>query len=97
MSVEMIAEGLEFRREAAIPLFHRGHDIGDFFADFIVEDRVIVELKAIEELQPWHSAQLLNYLRVSGKQIGLLINFGPETVEVKRRVMGAPGRSAEIA
>lgn len=80
--------------EAPIPLFHKSRDIGDFFADFIVEDVVIIELKAVEQLHAWHSAQLPNDLRVSRKEIGLLVNFGPGRLEVKRRVMTREGGAA---
>ena len=86
LAVELLDAGLEVRAEVPIPLIHKHVDIGDYFADLVVNDTVIVELKAIDALARWHPAQLINYLRVSGKEVGLLINFGPERVEIKRRV-----------
>jgi GxxExxY protein len=59
--------------------------VGDFIADIIVDDRVIIELKSVKDLNPAHEAQLTNYLKATGIEVGLLINFG-KSVEVKRRV-----------
>ena len=61
----------------------------DKVADIIVEDKVILELKAVKDLHPAHEAQLTNYLKASGIEVGLLINFG-ERVEVKRKVFTPP-------
>ena len=58
-------------------------------ADIIVEDKVILELKSVKELHPAHSSQLVNYLKATGIEIGLLINFG-ESVEIKRKVLTPP-------
>jgi GxxExxY protein len=68
----------------------RGQTVGDFRADFIVEALVIVELKARSRLQPSHEAQLINYLRGSGLEVGLLFNFG-EKPEL-RRLIWTPSR-----
>ncbi|MCE9580884.1 MAG: GxxExxY protein [Planctomycetes bacterium] len=86
MAVELAEAGLEFRIEAPVPLFHKGHEIGDYYADLIVQDLVIVELKAVEALHEWHSVQLVNYLKVARKEVGLLLNFGPKGVQVDRKV-----------
>jgi|SRR5262245_5993464 len=66
-----------------VPVFFRGRMIGDFIADLLVEDKVILELKAVSELNPAHEAQLLNYLKAIPIEIGLLLNFGPKP-KVKR-------------
>ena len=58
-------------------------------ADIIVKDKVILELKSVKELHPAHSAQLVNYLKATGIEVGLLINFG-ESVEIKRKVYTPP-------
>jgi GxxExxY protein len=60
--------------------------VGNFFADIIVDNSVILELKAIEKLAKVHEVQLVNYLVATGKPVGLLINFGPSEVEVRRKV-----------
>lgn len=93
LGVEMHLSGIRWEIEVPIPLVYRGWDIGDYRADFVVEDLVVVELKAVETLLPAHSAQLLNYLRFSGKQLGLLVNFGWHRIEVKRRILSPPAAS----
>jgi|SRR6185369_13416313 len=76
LALELADRGLRFAREVAIPATYKGHPVGlAFRADFIVENSVIVELKAIEGAPDVHRAQLLSYLRLSGLKLGLLINF----------------------
>jgi GxxExxY protein len=58
--------------------------VGDYFADLLVEDAVIVELKAVASLDAAHEAQLLHYLKATGIEVGLLLNFGRSSVQVKR-------------
>jgi GxxExxY protein len=72
-------------RQYPLPVWFRGEQIGDFRADLIVANNVIVELKAVKALEPFHEAQLLNYLRASDLEVGLLLNFGP-TPKLKRLV-----------
>ncbi len=66
-------------------VFFRGEQIGDFKADLIVDGKVIIELKAVQNIHPAHEAQLLNYLRATEIEVGLLFNFG-EKFEIKRKV-----------
>ena len=68
--------GLSIERQRNIPVFFRGHVIGDFKADLIVEGSVIIELKAVRALDPAHEAQLINYLKATNVEVGLLLNFG---------------------
>jgi GxxExxY protein len=76
LAYELIDQGLEIERQKAIPVRYRGVDLDcGYRIDLLVESRVIVELKAVESLEPIHDAQLLSYLRLSGLQVGLLINF----------------------
>jgi GxxExxY protein len=77
--------GLKAKRQFPLPVFFRGRKIGDFRADLIVDDAVIVEIKAAKALDPAHEAQLLNYLRAHDFEVGLLLNFGPSP-SVKRLV-----------
>ena len=67
-------------------MFYENQIVGDYIADIIVEDKVILELKAVKETHAVHEAQLVNYLKATGIEIGLLINFG-ESVEVKRKTL----------
>jgi GxxExxY protein len=76
---------LDVKRQFALPVFFRGEQVGDFRADLVVADLVVVELKAARVLEAVHEAQLLNYLRAFEFEVGLLLNFGPAP-RVKRLV-----------
>ena len=75
--------GLYVERQKDISVFFRGNIIGDFKADLIVNEKVIVELKAVRTLNPAHVAQLINYLKATNVEVGLLLNFGKKP-EFKR-------------
>ena len=83
--IELEKTGLKAEKEVPIKVFYDERIVGDYVADIIVEDKVILELKSVKELHPAHSAQLLNYLKATGMEVGLLINFS-ESVEIKRKV-----------
>lgn len=86
---ELLAEGLTVRRQVALPVFYKGENIGlDFRIDLLVEEEVIVELKAVDTLLPIHEAQLLTYLKLSEMHLGLLINFNVKLLKdgIKRMV-----------
>jgi len=76
--------------EVRFPVEYKGSVIGLYVADLVVGGRVIVELKAVDELSRSHMAQVLNYLRVSGLQVAMLLNFGKPRLEY-RRVLAQPG------
>ena len=76
LAYELGASGLSFSREVPLPGWYKGHALGVAYrADFIVEDCVIVEIKAVEAVNELHRAQLLSYLKLSGLRLGVLINF----------------------
>ncbi|HEX5271126.1 MAG TPA: GxxExxY protein [Gemmataceae bacterium] len=81
---ELRKSGLKAAQQHPIPVYYDGEQVGDFFADILVEDEVLVELKAARAIDPSHEAQCLNYLTATGKVICLLLNFGKPRVEVKR-------------
>ena len=81
--IELIKAGLQAEKEKKIQVYYDTQLVGDYMADIIVEDKVILELKSVKELHPAHEAQLTNYLKATGIEVGLLINFG-ESVEIKR-------------
>jgi GxxExxY protein len=68
---------LQFKRQVAVPVWFRGHKVGDFRADLLVEGKVIVELKAGRAIEHAWEKQLQNYLRATDLEVGLLLNFGP--------------------
>ncbi len=86
MVVEISHRRLSVKQQEPVQVRYRGVIVGDYVADLLVEDEVLVELKAVQELNEIHEAQCLNYLRATGKRVCLLINFGKKKVEVKRLV-----------
>jgi GxxExxY protein len=66
---------------------YREREVGLYYADLVIEDKVIVEIKSVERLEDMHRAQLLNYLRISGLRVGLLINFSKTKLEFERLVV----------
>ncbi len=85
MLVALRQKGMTVEAQRPLPVWFRGGKIGDFRPDLIVGDAVVVELKAARAFEPIHEAQLLNYLRASELEVGLLLNFGPAP-KVKRMV-----------
>ena len=76
--------GLKVQQQAKITVYFQNQVVGDYCADLLVEDAVIVELKATSRITDDHSAQLLNYLRATPYEVGLLLNFGPKPDFVRR-------------
>ncbi|MHC4353830.1 MAG: GxxExxY protein [Planctomycetota bacterium] len=87
LAIELREAGIECDLEVPMSVLYRGLVVGDYVADMVVEDKIIVEAKAVSELNSAHEVQLVNYLKATGVQVGLLINFG-RSVQVKRRVFG---------
>ncbi len=83
--IELAKRGIKADSEKPIKVFYEGQIVGDYLCDLIVDDKVILELKAVKELNDIHEVQLVNYLKATGVEVGLLINFGP-SVKIKRRV-----------
>ena len=88
--IELEKAGLKAKMEVPIKVFYDEKIVGDYVADIIVGDTVILELKSVKELHPGHEVQLTNYLKATGMEVGLLINFGGERVDVKRKVFTPP-------
>lgn len=84
LMIELQKAGLNVQQQSNIPVYYDGALVGDYYADIIVEGKVILELKAIENLAAIHEVQLVNYLKGTKLEIGLLINFG-SSIEVKRK------------
>ena len=87
MMVELKERHLKAQAQEPITIEYKDVIVGEYFADIVVEDWIILELKAVESLQKIHEAQLLNYLNATGYSIGLLINFTYPKSEIKRFVI----------
>jgi GxxExxY protein len=89
LAIEFEQAGLRFRRQVPVPVLYKGRRIGEHRLDLIVEDAVIVELKAVERTDPVFEAQVLTYLKVTGKRLGLLVNFNSRLVTrgIKRFIL----------
>jgi GxxExxY protein len=89
MCVEFDIQGVHYQRQIAVPVNDKGRVIGEYRLDLLVEDAVVVELKSVERHDPVFEAQILTYLRVTGKRVGLLINFNSKLLKegVKRLVL----------
>ena len=83
--IELRHAGLQCEANSRIPVHYREENVGDFIADILVENLVILELKAVNEIHPSHEAQLVNYLHATRLEIGLLLNFGSNKLEIKRK------------
>jgi len=78
MSIELQQMGLKVVPEAKISVYYYNQIVGEYFADLVVEDTIVVELKAVSAIGEDHKAQLLNYLKATSYEVGLLFNFGPK-------------------
>ena len=96
LSIALKEAGLTCSRQVPIPVWYRGRQIGDFRADMLVESAVIVELKAVRALDGSHESQLLNYLRATSIEVGLLLNFGSKP-QVKRLVFANSRKTRQRA
>ena len=85
LAIELRESGLSVVQQKPISVFYNDTNVGEYFADLLVENAVIVELKSVERLIAAHEAQLLNYLRATNIEVGLLLNFG-QSPDQKRKV-----------
>ena len=85
MEKEFLLEKIPYEREKLLPIVYKGEKLNkEYFADFICYGEIIVELKAVSNLVKAHKAQVINYLKASNKQIGLLVNFGCNSLKWER-------------
>ena len=86
LTIEMGKQGVTFISEEKMPVYYEGEKVGIRRVDFLVENQVLVEIKAVAELLDGHIAQILNYLKAFGLEVGLLLNFGAKRLEIKRYI-----------
>lgn len=84
--IELSKSGLKFESQVSIAVTYEEEAVGNFIADILVEDTVILELKSVKNIVNAHEVQLVNYLVATGKPVGLILNFGENGVEVKRKI-----------
>ena len=88
LALELSAADVEYERQKRMKVYYRRVVVGEFVADFVIRETMVVELKAVRSILPEHQAQLLNYLHAADLRVGLLINFGTPKVQIKRLVNG---------
>jgi len=87
LAIELQEMGVKCALEVPLKVIYHEKTVGDYYADMIVDEKIVVEVKAVSDLEPIHEVQLVNYLKATGLHIGLLVNFG-QSVKVKRRIFG---------
>jgi GxxExxY protein len=85
LALELEKQGLKAEQQKQIAVYYDRHIVGEYYADIVVNEVIIVELKAVRQILKEHEAQLLNYLKATTMEVGLLLNFGPEA-KFKRKV-----------
>ena len=91
MLIELRKAGLNAESQKPITVYYEKESVGNFLADIVVEDTVILELKSVRKIIEAHEVRLVNYLVATGKQVGVLINFGERKVQIKRKVKDLRG------
>jgi GxxExxY protein len=86
LGLELAGQNVKAEAQAQIPVRYKGKLVGVYLADLLVDDALIVEIKAIRDLAPEHEAQVIHYLKATGKKVGLLLNFGRSRLQFRRFV-----------
>jgi GxxExxY protein len=93
--IELRKGGLRAEAQVPITVYYDGQSVGDFVVDVLVAEAVVVELKSVQQLATTHEVQLVNYLAATRLDVGLLLNFGPTKVDVKRKLRTLSDQSGE--
>jgi GxxExxY protein len=86
LSIELKRQGLKFERQKQLNVAYKGEVVGNYVADLVVEEKLLIELKALSNFTGEHEAQVMNYLRATGLKVGLLLNFGTPRLGIRRIV-----------
>jgi len=86
LAYEFQLQSISFERQKEVPVFYKNREVKKFICDFLVDSRVIIELKAIKQITEIDKLQVVNYLKAGGFQVGLLLNFGQKSLEYKRLI-----------
>ena len=95
--IELTRSALKVEEEKPLFVYYDDQVVGEFYIDLLVEDTLVVELKSVENIAKQHEVQLVNYLKGTKKEIGLLINFGPTGVQVKRKYLNPKSGCKTVA
>ena len=88
LRLELLYQGMQLEMDRRIPLIYRGETIGEYIADLIVEDTLVVEIKSVSRLEPVFTAQVVTYLRLTNLRVGLILNFNaPKLIDGLKRVV----------
>jgi len=96
LAIELREAQIDFEIHPVLPVFYKGEEVGVFQADLIIQQRLIVELKAVDGLSVSHSIQLINYLSAAQIEHGLLLNFGTKSLQFKTKTRTAPSDDPQI-
>ena len=96
LAVEFALSGIQFLRQYPVPIFYRDHQIGEHRLDFLVEEKIVVELKAVSELEDIHFAISRSYLKATNLEDGLLLNFATTPLTIKRFCRERPSADAAV-
>ncbi len=86
MMIELEEMGMAVEKQKAIKVYFKKRIVGDYFADILAEEKIIIELKTVSKILPKHEIQLLNYLKATDIEVGLILNFGPDGPKVIRKI-----------
>ncbi|MBN1478539.1 GxxExxY protein [Candidatus Sumerlaeota bacterium] len=87
LMIELQEAGIHAEQQRPVTVHYHGQRVGEYTVDILVDDEIILELKAVERIVDAHVAQILNYLKATGKRLGIILNFGPKGLEHRRPVM----------
>lgn len=86
LALELTLRGINFEQHVKLPVYYKGELIGNYEADFVIEGKIILELKAVTKLHPRHKAQAIHYLTATGYKLAILLNFGTPSLDHERIV-----------
>jgi GxxExxY protein len=87
LAISLVENGIKAVQQYPLNVMFHGQVVGVYYADIVVEDRIIIEVKSCDRIIPAHKAQILNYLKATGLRLGLILNFSKQSVEVERLVL----------
>ena len=97
LAIELTEAGIPFQSQKPLIVSYKGRIAGSFIADIVVEDRLLLELKALDSILSVHELQIVNYLKATGLDLGLILNFGKSTLQIPRKFRHVPKTDASIS